>query len=258
METAQELTYEIDIEEAALQAPRTLSQADDCGMRLEEIKADTKGVMQLWLERKNALTNEEREALVMVREYGDMLTAARAAKFNVKLDAYTAAKWLQYTTKEEWLSILPSFGFVVEMREKHQARIAEINAEIFEISDALEYLSNYLTGATPSVMPTPSDDLPFESAKPAENILDTFERLVKAHPQQVIDYIADHRMVSDTVDAAICEITGGRVNVEDVMQSFDEVLQDEYAGFYEALNTAYAGNEATFRQELAACVEAYA
>ena len=50
------------------------------------------------------------------------------------------------------------------MREKHQARISEINAEIMEISEAQEYLGDYLTGAAPSVAPANADDLPFESA----------------------------------------------------------------------------------------------
>lgn len=149
-----------------------------------------------------------------------------------------------------------AFAFACEMHEKAKQQLTAIGVEIIELEATLADLREQLTGETLSVIQESADDLPFESSQP--DIMTTFESLVKRHPQDVIDYISDHRLVENSVEAALCEITGGRVNVEDVMQSFDEVLQDEYAGFYEALNTAYAGNEATFRQELAACVEAYA
>ena len=205
METAQELTYEMDIEEAALNVPMTLSQADDCGLRLAEIKADAEGILQNWKERRNALVNEECEARVMVREYGDMLTTARAAKLGINLDAHTAAKWLQYTTKDEWLSTLPHFGFALEMREKHQARIEEINAEILRIASAMEYLSEYLTGTTPSVIPTVTvDDLPFESATATATAISS-ERF-----QQILSKVdvipAGEKYMSRDIDSILSDV----------------------------------------------------
>ena len=90
-----------------------------------------------------------------------------------------------------------------------------------------------------------------------------FDRLVKTHTQDVIDYVVRHSDIraqddSEEIQAVIQEITAGRVNAEDVLQSLDEVLAPEYADFFEGLNSAYAVNPKHWQRELAACVEAYA
>lgn len=204
--------------------------------------------------RKRQILNHLRELSEECLERRNEIAALRNSAIQEAMTYARVAAKFQAANNQE------SYEEALKMRNKARKEYDDYSVAAEQLANLSTEINNTLAGETlPRLLPlTTIEDLPFESAKPAENILDTFERLVKAHPQQVIDYIADHRMVSDTVDAAICEITGGRVNVEDVMQSFDEVLQDEYAGFYEALNTAYAGNEATFRQELAACVEAYA
>ena len=109
-----------------------------------------------------------------------------------------------------------------------------------------------------------ADDLPFESAKHAsEDVMATFDRLVKMYPDKVVDYVVKHRDIraqddDSEVQEVLAEIRRNRVSAEDVLQSLDEVLAPEYAEFFEALNTEYAVNPAKFNAELADCIEAYA
>ena len=93
--------------------------------------------------------------------------------------------------------------------------------------------------------------------------METFERLAKKHVTEIIGYVERHRDLRTEDDdeltaAVITEISRGKVTVNDIFQSFNEVLEDEFAGFYKALEVAQETNATTLQQELAASVEAYA
>lgn len=110
-----------------------------------------------------------------------------------------------------------------------------------------------------------TSDLPFEStAQPAEDVdvMATFDRLVKAHPAEVIDYVVRHRDIraenpEKEIQDVIAVITGGRISAEDALQSLAEVLDPKFSAFYERLNEQYAINPKPFQKELAECIEAY-
>lgn len=132
-----------------------------------------------------------------------------------------------------------------------------------------QILSTIAGESSPRTLPaTTADDLPFESAQPAAESavalsMDTFDALVKTHIGDVISYVEHHRDLREPdetalTEAVITEISRGKVNAEDVLQSFDEVLDERYAAFYEHLNERYAQNPKFYQSELAQCVEAYA
>ena len=122
--------------------------------------------------------------------------------------------------------------------------------------------------SSPRTLPvTTTDELPFESAQPAATAtalsMETFEALAKKHVPDIISYVERHRDLRDETEdalteAVITEISRGKVAVNDIFQSFDEVLEEEFAGFYKALEVAQETNATTLQQELAASVEAYA
>ena len=114
--------------------------------------------------------------------------------------------------------------------------------------------------------PHPLPQLPNQQ-KPAATAtalsMETFEALAKKHVTDIISYVERHRDLRDETEdalteAVITEISRGKVSVNDIFQSFDEVLEDEFAGFYEALEAAQETDKATLQHELAASVEAYA
>lgn len=160
-----------------------------------------------------------------------------------------------------------AFVFACDLYTKAENQLHAIDNEIAELETLAANTRAWLTGNAPSVAPTTTDDLPFEStaqpAATAESAEEIFDRLVKTHTQDVIDYVVRHRDIraqddSEEIQAVINEISAGRVNAEDVLQSLDEVLAPEYADFFEGLNTAYAVNPKAWQRELAECVEAYA
>lgn len=159
------------------------------------------------------------------------------------------------------------FVFACDLYTKAESQLRAIENEIAELTTLAANTRAWLTGNAPSVAPTTTDDLPFEStaqpAATAESAEEIFDRLVKTHTQDVIDYVVRHRDIraqddSEEVQQVLAEITAGRVNAEDVLQSFDEVLDERYAAFYEHLNERYAQNPKFYQSELAQCVEAYA
>lgn len=259
METAQTLTMDMDIEEAALQAPRTLSQADDCGMRLADIKADAEGILNLWRERRNALCNEESALYASIaRQKQALVTAYNAA--HPHTDPLTA----QRVSEDTLSSWMPEHDYAFEMLRKSRERREAVTQEIFDLAEAQEYLHNYLTGAAPSIAPASADAMPFTTQPAAAALsMETFDALVKTHIGDVISYVEQHRDIraddaAALTQAVISEISRGKVSAEDVLQSFDEVLDDRYAAFYEHLNERYAQNPKFYQSELAQCVEAYA
>ena len=156
-----------------------------------------------------------------------------------------------------------AFVFACDLYTKAESQLHAIDNEIAELTTLAANTRAWLTENAPSVVPAEtSDELPFESAK-AESAEEIFDRLVKTHTQDVIDYVVKHRDIRaqddcDEVQAVINEISAGRVSAEDVLQSLDEVLAPEYADFFEGLNSAYATNPKQWQRELAECVEAYA
>ena len=157
-----------------------------------------------------------------------------------------------------------AFVFAVALHSKAENQLQAIDAEIAELTTLSANMRSWLTGNAPSVSSTSETDaLPFESAKPVEDVMTTFDRLVKLHPAEVVDYVVRHRDIraqdDDTeVAEVIEEIRRNRVSAEDVLQSLDEVLAPEYESFFERLNTEYAVNPQKWQRELAECVEAYA
>ena len=156
-----------------------------------------------------------------------------------------------------------AFVFACDLYTKAESQLHAIDNEIAELTTLAANTRAWLTGNAPSVVQAEtSDDLPFESAK-AETAEEIFDRLVKTHTAEVIDYVVRHRDIraqddSEEIQAVIQEITAGRVSAEDVLQSLDEVLAPEYADFFEGLNAAYATDPKAWQRELAECVEAYA
>lgn len=160
-----------------------------------------------------------------------------------------------------------AFVFACDLYTKAENQLHAIDNEIAELETLAANTRAWLTGNAPSVAPTTTDDLPFEStaqpAATAESAEEIFDRLVKTHTQDVIDYVVRHRDIraqddSEEVQQVLAEIQAGRVSAEDVMQSLDEVLAPEYQEFFEGLNSAYAVNPKAWQRELAECVEAYA
>ena len=159
-----------------------------------------------------------------------------------------------------------SFDIAIELRNKARAEYDKYSVMANDLAQLAENINNTIAGeSSPRLLPlTTLDDLPFESvsAQPAESAEQIFDRLVKAHTQDVIDYVVRHRDIraqddDEEVQQVLAEITAGRVNAEDVLQSFDEVLDQEFAFAFELLNAEYAVNPQKWQRELAECVEAY-
>lgn len=240
----------IEIEELAANCPANIAQADDCDMRLASLRKGALQLLEEIREERNLLVNRE-SALNNFFAVTKNSLVEQYAIVNPQRDPNVAR------IVEDILNDAYPQEFAAIVAARHQ--LSAISEQLDDIIEAHETLGNYLTPETVSVS---SDELPFESA-PQETAMQIFDRLVKKHPQDVVDYIVRHRDIraqtpDEELDEVLAEISRGRVNTEDVMQSLDEVLNAEYAGFFETLNRSYSENPNSWNEELYACVEAYA
>ena len=214
--------------------------ASEAAERLEEMNAERAEVVAEMAHYRREYSEALRRKQYSSRVYG---------RDSLQVEKYKAA-----------------FVFACELYTKAESQLLAIDAEIAEMTALSANMRSWLTGNTPSVVPAEtSDDLPFEStAQPDEDVdvIATFDRLVKAHPAEVIDYVVRHRDIraenpEKEIQDVIAVITGGRISAEDALQSLGEVLDPKYAAFYERLNEQYAINPKPFQKELAECIEAY-
>lgn len=214
------------------------------------------------------LANEAAERLAEMNAERDAIMAEiehYKGEYSEALRRKQIARTLYGATSQQVEKQQAAFDFAVEMYNKAQQQLTGIGVEILELETTLADLREQLTGETLSAIQENADDLPFESAQPAAVALsmDTFDALVKTHIGDVISYVERHRDLREPdetalTEAVITEISRGKVSAEDVLQSFDEVLDERYAAFYEHLNERYAQNPKFYQSELALCVEAYA
>ena len=214
------------------------------------------------------LANEAAERLAEMNAERDAIMAEiehYKGEYSEALRRKQIARTLYGATSQQVEKQQAAFDFAVEMYNKAQQQLTGIGVEILELETTLADLREQLTGETLSAIQESADDLPFESTQPAAVALsmDTFDALVKTHIGDVISYVERHRDLREPdetalTEAVITEISRGKVSAEDVLQSFDEVLDERYAAFYEHLNERYAQNPKFYQSELALCVEAYA
>lgn len=266
MNEASELSRDMGLLEQSIRMTTSEMQADYADYELtllSEKKNQVIGhideLLREAIERHSELSAVRADVLSEVKHYESEYKRAHAAKLN--------AQRFFGKDSEQAFDHLSRFRFACEMHEKAQKQLTGIDFDLSEMFALINTLRTFLTGETPSVIATESDDLPFASEQPAATAtalsMETFEALAKKHVTDIICYVERHRDLRDETEDAltegvITEISRGKVSVNDIFQSFDEVLEDEFAGFYEALEAAQETDKATLQHELAASVEAYA
>ena len=207
--------------------------------------------------RKRQLINHLNELQQECSERRNEISTLRSSAIQEAMTyARIAAKFHDANNQE-------SFEEAMKMRNKARREYDDYGVLAEKLAALSTEINNTLAGETlPRLLPlTNIDDLPFESATALS--MTTFEDLAQKHVNDIISYVERHRDLREPdetalTEAVITEISRGKVSAEDVLQSFDEVLDERYAAFYEHLNERYAQNPKFYQSELALCVEAYA
>jgi len=184
--SAERLTYNLDLEYRAMQAARTMTESEQAEQNIDNLKAEAGILLDSLMNRRSIMTIEQ---IATQHEITDIMNVGGKNVLTLFRDNKISR---------------PEYYRRLEIGRKLKSIYAGLSETLNELSDAIEYLSEYLN---PSKMEGETPELPFSSlwgetatSAPGKDYMFMFDEFTHKNNRIIFDKISQDIMNAGEAD----------------------------------------------------------